>query len=66
MSSLGEQAAFPMATPENPYSAGNEGLTKRDWFAGQALAGLCANADIAMAAAREGVRPTRKLRESVQ
>ena len=33
--------AFPVATTSHIHS---EGMTLRDWFAGQALAGLCANA----------------------
>lgn len=42
-----------MSAPENPfafpseYSASKRGMTLRDWFAGQALAGYCAAPDIA-------------------
>jgi hypothetical protein len=43
--------AFPIA--DVPYPNGNvqpgwNGMTLRDWFAGQALAGLCANPSINM------------------
>jgi len=36
------EPAFPMAAPEG-YAMAQEGMTLRDWFAGQALAGLTAN-----------------------
>lgn len=36
--------AFPHVEPRDPqFSSGQPGMTLRDWFAGQALAGLCAN-----------------------
>ena len=34
--------AFPAG---NPTHGGHEGMTLRDWFAGQALAGMLANPD---------------------
>ena len=40
---LGNHAvsAFPHSQPLNPYS--QQGMTLRDWFAGQALMGICAH-----------------------
>jgi len=35
--------AFPTLFPEEHYGTGYRGMTLRDWFAGQALAGLLAN-----------------------
>ncbi len=32
--------AFPMAVPTD-FQFANDGMTLRDWFAGQALIGLC-------------------------
>jgi hypothetical protein len=34
--------AFPMAVP-SPWEMMQEGMSLRDWFAGQALAGIMAN-----------------------
>jgi len=34
--------AFPVAVPSD-FQFVHEGMTLRDWFAGQALAGLCAD-----------------------
>jgi len=37
----------PPAFPITPDHVGcGEGMTLRDWFAGQALAGFCANAEV--------------------
>ena len=41
MSKIDDVAAFPMATVDGLVQTG---MTLRDWFAGQALAGLCASA----------------------
>ena len=35
--------AFPCMAPENIHPAATSGMSLRDWFAGQALAGLVAN-----------------------
>lgn len=40
MSDQDNPPAFPMGNPEQ---GGHDGMTLRDWFAGQALAGLLAN-----------------------
>jgi hypothetical protein len=34
--------AFPTVFPEEHYGTGYRGMTLRDYFAGQALAGICA------------------------
>lgn len=53
--------AFP--TPHDPERTGNEGMSLRDWFAGQALVGYAANARVMDKAIDDwnnghGVRPT--------
>jgi hypothetical protein len=37
--------AFPSITPDGDVTWISPGMTLRDWFAGQALAGLAANCD---------------------
>jgi hypothetical protein len=37
--------AFPTLFPEEHYGTGYRGMTLRDYFAGQALAGICASAN---------------------
>jgi len=49
----GEQPAFPCGTPVEKYTSGEtkrcaSGLTVRDWFAAQALAGMLARADFVL------------------
>jgi hypothetical protein len=36
-------AAFPIVLPDNVSGAYEDGMTLRDYFAGQVLAGLCAD-----------------------
>lgn len=43
MSQYNNPNAFPHPGNSNWSVAPSEGMTLRDWFAGQALAGLCAN-----------------------
>lgn len=38
-------AAFPLQSIGVDFMPGHHGMTLRDYFAGQALAGLCANPD---------------------
>lgn len=40
MSKIDDVAAFPMATVDGWFQTG---MTMREWFAGQVLAGICVN-----------------------
>jgi hypothetical protein len=56
--------AFPQSIGmPNGGTAVAYGMSLRDWFAGQALAGICANADISAAAARDKIK-TAAIREA--
>jgi hypothetical protein len=43
MGKIENPPAFPVAPILPDVREGSDGMTLRDWFAGQALAGLCAN-----------------------
>lgn len=46
MSKLGDEPAFPIVTDGDPnVTCVRSGLTKREWFAGQALAGMLGHPD---------------------
>ena len=46
--------AFPNGSYDTK-TGNNLGMTLRDWFAGMALQGICANPDISKTAAKEGL-----------
>ena len=48
---------------EPAWSIG-EGMSLRDWFAGKAMQGMCANSDVSLAGAKAGVTPT-KMRNDI-
>lgn len=68
MSKYVNQPAFPIPELRNPHTGdviqqGWEGMSLRDWFAGMALQGMCANPDITSAMSEKGMKPF-EIRES--
>lgn len=46
MKTMDNEPAFPLQRIDQPIKYATFGLTKREWFAGMALQGMCANPDI--------------------
>lgn len=56
------EPAFPIPSvgtgdPRDGMTTGHTGMSLRDWFAGQALAGAWANPDLSKAMSEAGMRP---------